>query len=422
MNEYNYDFLDLLSKESNNRFYILNVDRLKCNYTKMLSEFRKYYAETYIAYSYKTNYLPVVVFTIDSMGGYAEVVSDMEYAFAKKVVRESRKIFFNGPIKSELALYRALDEGANINVDSFVELDKIINYCSEKKRKYKVGLRCAIDIGQDCPSRFGFETNDDLNRAIEMILQSGYLELSGLHFHLPYRDLDSFQKRIIAIESVFETINYNMFEYVSIGGGWMGEIDSKSAQFMNIKPSYYSEYAGISARGMQKLFQKYSIAPKLILEPGSALVADALQYVCKVESIKKSRNTIFATLTGSTHDINPSVRGVNRPISIYSRKDGKEYDSVKMVGYTCIEGDCLFDAFSGKLSEGDYVVFDNVGSYSITMKAPFILPMANIYSIDSGDVMLEAKEQSTEEIFASLGVLKSGELKRELIMKINESL
>ena len=55
-------------------------------------------------------------------------------------------------------------------------------------------------------------------------------------------------------------------------------------------------------------------------------------------------------------------------------------------GYTCIEGDYLYKNFNGRLSVGDYVIFDDVGSYSVVMKPPFILPNVAILEPDERKV------------------------------------
>ncbi len=104
------------------------------------------------------------------------------------------------------------------------------------------------------------------------------------------------------------------------------------------------------------------------------------------------------------------MKNDNRPIEVYEATKGTEYNGLNMMGYTCIEGDCLYHDYNGLLAEGDYIVFSNVGSYSITMKAPFILPMADIYSIEAEEVRLERGETTLKSIFSDLGLSDDGQL------------
>ena len=52
----------------------------------------------------------------------------------------------------------------------------------------------------------------------------------------------------------------------------------------------------------------------------------------------------------------------------------KDYTDLDFGGFTCIESDYLYRHYNGKLAKGDIVVFGNVGSYSVVLKPPFILP------------------------------------------------
>jgi diaminopimelate decarboxylase len=58
-------------------------------------------------------------------------------------------------------------------------------------------------------------------------------------------------------------------------------------------------------------------------------------------------------------------------------------DSVDIVGYTCMEHDCLYRGYSGALALDDYIVFDNVGAYTTVMKPPFIRPSPAMIAYNS---------------------------------------
>ncbi len=77
------------------------------------------------------------------------------------------------------------------------------------------------------------------------------------------------------------------------------------------------------------------------------------------------------------------------------------YQDVDFVGYTCIESDYLYRGFSGKLAVGDYVVFSNVGSYSLVLKPPFILPNFAVVEYDTryGSIELVRENETFEDVF-----------------------
>ena len=90
--ELNKENLDLISSQYGESFYILDTEQFVKNYNNLLGAFRKYYSNSHIAYSYKTNYTPRLCYLINSMGGFAEIVSDMEGEIAYKIGMPVQKL------------------------------------------------------------------------------------------------------------------------------------------------------------------------------------------------------------------------------------------------------------------------------------------------------------------------------------------
>jgi diaminopimelate decarboxylase len=66
-----------------------------------------------------------------------------------------------------------------------------------------------------------------------------------------------------------------------------------------------------------------------------------------------------------------------------------------------MENDYLYKGYNGSLKRGDYIVFDNVGSYSIVLKPPFILPNCPIieYNSEKNSYEIIKRREETEDIF-----------------------
>ena len=77
------------------------------------------------------------------------------------------------------------------------------------------------------------------------------------------------------------------------------------------------------------------------------------------------------------------------------------YKDIDLCGYTCVENDRLFRGYSGELDVGDWAIFENVGSYSVVMKPPFIFPNVPIISYDgrSGGTELVKSAETFDDIF-----------------------
>ena len=207
------------------------------------------------------------------------------------------------------------------------------------------------------------------------------------------------------LDLIRRKINWKL-DYISIGGGYFGRIPKElSAQFRTPIPSFqdYGQTVG------EKMWQAYQDCPKedrpaLIVEPGSALVADAMTYVARVVSLKKIRGRDIAVLTGSLHNINPNAKGVNRPIEIIRASDGDEGRQTgrwDLTGYTCIEDDVMYRGLKEELQVGDYIVFKNVGSYSIVFKPPFILPNVPVIGLEDGSWQTVKRAETPEDIFCT---------------------
>ncbi len=388
-------------------FYILDTEKFRRNFKELLEEFRAYYPKTFIAYSYKTNYIPRLCKIVKEMGGYAEVVSDMESDIALRLGVTPDKITFNGPYKQKEAVERLLLAGATINVDSTYDFQMVQKIAQNNPDKLiGIGIRCNFDIGDGIISRFGFDVESPgFKKVLEQIKAEKNLYLKGFHCHFAARNIDLWEQRV---ERMLEVVRRNyegIPEFICLGGGIFGKMEeSLKKQFSTYIPNY-KEYAETIAKRFALDFQDYpeEKKPKLVIEPGSALAGDAMRFVSQIVNIKQVRGKAIATLLGSVYNINPTLNGKNPPIEIIHTSDleQQEYEDMDFGGYTCIESDYLYKGFHGKCAEGDHVIFHNVGSYSIVMKPPFILPNFPVLELDesSNEVYLIKAKEEFEDLF-----------------------
>ena len=125
-----------------------------------------------------------------------------------------------------------------------------------------------------------------------------------------------------------------------------------------------------------------------------------MRFAAKVVNIKEVRGKTIATLLGSIYNINPTLNKKNPPISIYSMGGvQKEYKDLDFGGFTCIESDYLYRRFNGSLAVGDMVVFGNVGSYSVVLKPPFILPNFPIVEITDEKTEIIKRGETFDDLF-----------------------
>ena len=127
-------------------------------------------------------------------------------------------------------------------------------------------------------------------------------------------------------------------------------------------------------------------------------------FCTQVKSVKKVRGVGFATVGGSVLDISPNSRLSKLPAQpVFDPKIKRKnlHSAYNIVGYTCIESDYLTLNLKAPLSEGDFIVYSNVGSYSVVMRPPFILPSNPILSYEGKNrpFKLIKQRQSNEDVF-----------------------
>ena len=396
-NKLNRETIRELRTQFGEAFYLLDSEQFRKNFSELKAAFSKIYPHFNIAYSYKTNYTPKLCKIINELGGYAEVVSEMELELAKRVGVNPNNIIWNGPIKNHKVLEEFLVEGGVANLDSIEEIEVIKNIInSHPKAKLRLGIRCNYDVHDGVISRFGFDIDsNEFEDVLTFVTKNPNIKLINLQCHFAKRQLEYWPARAKGMVDLIDRIGI-IPERIDLGGALFGKMaDSLKKQFSSNIPEYV-DYAEAAATIFAQRFG--NDGPELIIEPGSALVGDCMKFLGTVKTIKKVRGRSIASLLASQKNI--SMTGVNPPIEVFSMgEEQTEYSDLDMVGFTCIEGDVLYKSYKGKLAHNDAVLFGNCGSYSLVMKPPFILPNFPVLDISSGTTEVIKQAETFDDIF-----------------------
>ena len=390
-----------LSEKAGDAFYILDSKQFRENFIELKSEFSKIYPNFNIAYSYKTNYTPKLCRIVNELGGFAEVVSDMEMEIALRIGVEPKKIIWNGPYKNAKKVEQLLVMGGTVNIDSAYEIDLVADIADRyPNHKLNIGIRCNFDVGDGVVSRFGFDIDsDDFKKALALFDAHKNLYLIGLQCHFATRRLETWRPRAEGMLALIDKLGI-MPEHIDLGGGLFGKMaDSLKMQFDSEIPTY-KQYAEAVAPVFAAHFENTTKKPLLLIEPGSALVGDCMRFASRVVNIKEVRGKAIATLLVSIYNINPTLNKKNPPIEVYAMGEKqREYKDLDFGGFTCIESDYLYRHYDGKLAKGDMVVFGNVGSYSVVLKPPFILPNFPVIDITDGKLEMIKRGEVFDDLF-----------------------
>lgn len=400
MNEVTSKYYNELISTYGSPLYVFDEQGFINNYRHLENSIKEVYPNYIPALSYKTNYMPYLCDIVRKLGGYAEVVSDMEYSIAKYVGYDDKKIIYNGPVKGPL-METHIVNGGIVNIDNIEECKRIIDIAGRNpENRLKCGIRVNIDINQGFISRFGIDADSpELGIVIEMINLVTNLRLVGLHMHVGRtRDVDAWSRRAVEMIRLADCFFKDAPEFINLGSGMFGCMeDSLAVQFSDHIPTYsdYAEAIGIP------MINRYGYLPiekqpVLFTEPGTTVDSRYMDFIARVENIKLIRGKTFITLNCSVDNIGTMCKIKKMPLDII-HNCGKliEIQKGSFVGYTCLEDDIMYEGFSGELAVGDTVIFGNVGGYSNVTKPPFILWNCPIVAIRPNGNSIIVKEQET---------------------------
>lgn len=394
--------------------YILNKKVFNDEYFKLLDAFKSKYAKTNIAYSFKTNYVPDLVNEVKKNKGYAEVVSSMELKLARKIGFNEHNIFFNGPFKHEDFTKDFLSKGGTVNIDSFSEFNLIKSFAELEKINVNIGIRLNFSSDQFA-SRFGVDINsEDMDLLLKLSKESKYISLNSIHCHYAPRNIDKWEfctkQMILFLKNKFSKY-FDKLKYISLGGGMYSDMNEDLKSQIEVEIPTFNQYANVSSKLINDFFIKEKIfneLPELLIEPGTALASKALDFLVKVICIKKINGKYIVNTTGSKYNINPSINRLNSPFEVFNKSDklNLKLNEALICGYTCIESDILHSDFNANISEGDLILFKEVGSYSLVMKPQFILPNVPIFEfINNEKVSLIKRAETFEDVFSGYKII-----------------
>lgn len=370
--------------------FVFDQAELEANFCDFTQALRDAWSErAFVAYSVKTNPLPWIVSEARACGAYAEVVSDEEYACALECGYAPEHIVFNGPAKSRAWFEYAVMSGSIVNIDTRRE----VRWASELAQTHarpRVGIRVNIDLEQFCPGetiggsepgRFGFSYENGTAHQVVDELRSAGVQVCGLHMHVTTYGRTYEAYKILAhhaVRCVDEFNLHNSLSYIDMGGGYYGGGPQNAGR--------YEAYAEILAGELRRVCDPARVT--LYVEPGGAVVCTPGYYVGRVIDTKDIGTRRFVVTELSRLNCDHEMKKTAYVHQLYTKKDilRSEQD---ICGFTCLESDRLCRLVNEReLTEGDYIVFNYVGAYSISFTPDFFIkyPPA-VYAYKDGAFM-----------------------------------
>lgn len=409
----NFEDRGELINELGTPFYLFDTERFEDNVANIKRAFNERYDKVIVAYSFKTNYIPALTGEAIGSNCYAEVVSGMEYEMAEFLGFPGHQIIFNGPIKKQSELWRAIENRSIINLDSWYELESII-----KLREYKpdqevnIGLRVNIDLrdgsnrstlqnGLD-KSRFGF-TREMIDAAVPL-LRNHNIRINSLHGHSSSSDraVDNYVIIAKTLLSIAEDYWLSDLEYFNVGGGFFGA--APDGWDTSGQPSY-GDYAEAIIQAISSSDWFDLARPSIVIEPGASVVSNAFSIYTQVMETKTVGGKTFVIVDSSVFEIKPSMHNKNLPFYLIGADVGSRPEIlVDVVGSTCMEKDIILrDVNIRQPARGDVLRLDGVGAYTMVFTPNFINYMPPIATLKKGRRSIIRPRQLISDVMRNYG-------------------
>ena len=350
-----------------------------------------------ILYAVKTNPHPEVLKTIIESG-----IEDFDVASIKEIqevkkINSKVKCSYMHTVKSRESIKEAYFKYGikTFSLDTKDELIKIIETTNEAK-DLELFVRVLVSNEHaeiDLSKKFGALSSE----AVGLLrLTKQYSKKVGLSFHVGSQCMHpiSYEKGIKEIGNIIKKTKI-VPDYINVGGGF-------PTIYPDLIPQSLDNYFKVIKESLKNL--KLTKMPKIICEPGRAIVAESGSTIVKVNLRKKQKLYINDGTYGTLFDAGvPNIVYPSRLITD-GRAVSKKLTSFDFFGPTCDSMDYMKGPFvlPNNIKENDYIELGQLGAYGLTFRTHFNGFFSNeVYEVEDKPIMtMYGKENNREFLVA----------------------
>ncbi|MEW6545851.1 MAG: diaminopimelate decarboxylase [Bacillota bacterium] len=290
------------------------------------------------------------------------------------------RVYFQGNGKSPEELEMALEAGVGcIVVDNHEELARLRHLCRRLKGRVRVLLRFApgVEAGAHdhlstgtIHSKFGFLPGPDLERALQTVRESRGMVLTGLACHVGSQipSPEPFCEAAEAAITVARSFPWQAGWELDLGGGLGARYTEED------DPVSPFELVERVARHLREACRREGVPlPRLVLEPGRSVVAEAAVALYTVQAVKRVPGRSYVVVDGGLHDNpRPALYGARYRACLAARLNEPPAGTFWVVGKNCESGDVLVrDVPLPAPHPGDVLAVFTAGAYQYAMASNY---------------------------------------------------
>lgn len=337
-----------------------------------------------IAYAGKAFLCRAMATWISQEGLSLDVCSAGELAVASKAGFPPERILLHGNVKTPEDLRAAAGYGVGrIVIDSAGEIGRI---AATARRRQRVLVRVtpgvdahahhAVTTGVE-DQKFGFSLSSGAAAdAVRRVLAQPQLELAGLHCHLGSRitELPAFElaaRRLIMLMAAVRAEHGLVLPELNLGGGHAVPY---------VEADHAFDLAGYAERIRRVIGADCASfrlpVPRLVIEPGRAIVGRAMVTLYRVLAVKSVAGvrTFVAVDGGISDNPRPALYGARYSARLVGRPAAGTHP-VTVVGRHCEAGDVLASGvlLPADTRPGDLLAVPGTGAYNHSMASNYNL-------------------------------------------------
>ncbi len=346
---------------------VMDLSLIEKFYNKLQNAFPK----SKIYYAVKANPAPEILNCLKKSGSYFDVSSKKEIEICLKQSINPSFLSYGNTIKKQKDILWAYKKGIKLFAfDSIEELKKI---CSNTKNS-KVFCRLQVpNQGANWPLSKKFGCSVNMAKELMLYAKKNGVIPAGLSFHVGSQQT-KIERWIDALKICYEVFTYLKknkieLEFLNIGGG------------IPVNYKYFSFDLDIFAKKINNEIKNIFIdgCPKIILEPGRSLVAEAGIIETEVILVsKKNKNDflrwVYIDIGRFGGLAETEGEAIKYKIS-YSEDNSFEKGPVIIAGPTCDGADILYEKDNYelplRLKSGDRLRIYGAGSYTSVYTSNF---------------------------------------------------
>ena len=378
--------------------YVYSEEEIARRYDALRRAFAR--RKPLICYAMKANSNAAIVGLLARRGAGADIVSGGELLRALAAGVPAERIVFSGVGKTGEELELGLRKGVlTFNVESEGELLALEAAARRLRRPAPVSVRLNPDVDAKthphittglADNKFGVETPDAL-RLYERAAKSAWLRPRGIQCHIGSQvtAVAPYAQAAASVAAVLQKLTAKgiRLELLDVGGGF---------------GITYENEPRLDLDRLARALKTLPEGPRLLLEPGRYLVADAGVLLTRVLYEKTTSRRTFVIVDAAMNDLaRPALYGAHHPIEPARPRSGPRR-LVDVVGPVCESGDFLGRGRKlPPLRQGDVLAVMKAGAYGFAMSSQYnSRPRAAEVLVTRGRARLIRRRETIKDLVA----------------------